>query len=95
LTEALTPKAASAWQAYQSMGASKDAYFSLLQALDKKYQHGGNPTIAEKLKLEQLLGEHDQKVKAFNQALSAITDPGAKQQLVELLKDTANTASSH
>ena len=51
--------------------------------------------IAESLKLEQLLGEHDQKVKLFNQALSAITDPGAKQQLVELLKVAADPKASH
>ena len=91
----LNPETVAAWQAYQSMSTGKDAYFSLLQALDEKYRHGGNPTIAENLKLEQLLGEHDRKVKAFNQALLAITNPGAKQQLVELLKDTANTATSH
>ena len=47
------------------------------------------------LKLEQLLSEHDRKVKLFNQALSAITDPDAKQQLVELLKVAADPKASH
>ncbi len=95
MTEELTPEAAGAWQAYQSMSAGKDAYFSLLQALDEKYRHGGNPTIAENLKLQQLLDEHDRKVKRFKQAMSTITDPGAKQQLVELLKAAADPKASH
>ena len=92
MTEALSPETAAAWQAWQAMCVSKDEYFSLLKSLDEKYSTGGGPGIAENLKLEQLLGEHDRKVKLFNQALSAITDPGAKQQLVELLK--AGGASS-
>ena len=95
MTDDLNPETAGAWQAYQSMSASKDAYFSLLQALDEKYRHGGNPTIAENLKLEQLLAEHDRKVKHFNQTVAAITNPEAKQQLVELLKDAAEAGSSH
>ncbi len=95
VTADLKPDAAAAWQAYQSMSASKDAYFSLLQSLDEKYKTGGEPGIAESLKLEKLLDEHDQKVKLFNQALSAITDPDAKQQLVELLKVAANTKTGH
>ena len=95
VTEDLSPETAAAWQAYQSMCASKDEYFSLLQALDEKYKSGGEPGIAESLKLEQLLSEHDRKVKLFNQALSAITDPGAKQQLVELLKVAADSKANH
>ena len=95
MTDDLNPETASAWQAYQSMSASKDAYFSLLQALDEKYRHGGNPTIAENLKLEQLLADHDRKVKHFNQTVTAITNPEAKQQLVALLKDAAEAGSSH
>ena len=95
MTDDLSPEAAAAWQAYQSMSASKDEYFSLLQALDEKYKTGGEPGIAESLKLEKLLSEHDHKVKQFNQALSAITDPGAKQQLVELLKVVADSKASH
>ena len=95
MTEDLSPETAAAWQAYQSMCASKDEYFSLLQALDEKYKNGGEPGIAESLKLEQLLSEHDRKVKLFNQALSAITDPGAKQQLVELLKVAADSKANH
>ena len=95
MTDDLSPETAAAWQAYQSMCGSKDEYFSLLQALDEKYKNGGEPGIAESLKLEQLLSRHDQKVKAFNQAMAAVTDPGAKQQLVELLKVAADSKASH
>ncbi len=77
------------------MCASKDDYFSLLQALDEKYKNGGEPGIAESLKLEKLLSDHDRKVKLFNRAVSAITDPNAKQQLMELLKAAADTKNRH
>ena len=95
VTENLSPEIAAAWQAYQSMSASKDDYFSLLQALDEKYKTGGEPGIAESLRLEQLLSDHDRKVKLFNRAVAAITDPGAKQQLMELLKAAANNKDRH
>lgn len=95
VTEDLSPETAAAWQAYRSMCSSKDDYFSLLQALDEKYKGGGGPGIAENLRLEQLLSEHDRKVKQFNQAVAAITDPDAKQQLVELLKVAAGNKDRH
>ena len=95
VAEDLSPETAAAWQAYRSMCSSKDEYFSLLQALDEKYKSGGEPGIAENLRLEKLLSEHDRKVKQFNQAVAAITDPGAKQQLVELLKVAADNKDGH
>ena len=95
VTENLSPEIAAAWHAYQSMSASKDDYFSLLQALDEKYKNGGEPGIAESLRLEQLLSEHDRKVKLFNQTIAAITGPDAKQQLMELLKAAADTKDRH
>ena len=95
VAEDLSPETAAAWQAYRSMCSSKDDYFSLLQALDEKYKSGGEPGIAENLRLEKLLSEHDRKVKQFNQAVAAITDPGAKQQLVELLKVAAENKDGH
>ena len=94
-TEDLTPETVAAWQAYQSMCSSKDDYFALLQTLDEKYKSGGEPGIAENLRLEKLLSEHDRKVKQFNQAVAAITDPGAKQQLVELLQVAADNKDRH
>ena len=95
VAEDLSPETATAWQAYRSMCSSKDDYFSLLQALDEKYKSGGEPGIAENLRLEKLLSEHDRKVKQFNQAVATITDPDAKQQLVELLTTAANTTGKH
>ena len=95
VTEDLSPETTAAWQAYQSMCASKDDYFSLLQALDEKYKNGGEPGIAESLKLEQLLSEHDRKVKLFNRAVATITDPGAKKQLLELLTAAVDTKNKH
>ena len=93
--EDLSPAAAAAWKAYQSMCTSKNNYFSLLQTLDEKYKPGGEPGIAENLKLQQLLNEHAQKVKLFNQAVAAINAVDAKQQLLELLKDAAGTTDRH
>ena len=95
ITEDLKPETVTAWQAYQSMCSSKDDYFSLLQALDEKYKSGGGPGIAENLRLEKLLSEHDRKVKLFNRAVAAITDPDAKQQLMELLKVAADNNDRH
>ena len=94
-TEKLSPEIETAWQAYQSMCASKDDYFSLLQALDEKYKNGGEPGIAESLRLEQLLSEHDKKVKLFTRAMAAITSPDAKLQLMELLKAAAGIKNKH
>ena len=95
VVETLGPETTAAWQAWQAMNVSKDNYFSLLQALDEKYKNSGSPSIAENLKLEQLLGEHDQKVKRFTQAMAAVTDPEAKQQLLELLKSAAGNKGRH
>ena len=95
VTEKLSPETEAAWQAYRAMCASKDNYFSLLQTLDEKYKNGGEPGIAESLKLEQLLSEHDKKVKLFNQAMAAVTGLEAKQQLMDILKAAADTKDSH
>lgn len=93
--DTLSPAAAAAWRAYQAMSASKDEYFSMLRAMDEKYKTGGAPAFAEGLRMEQLLAEHDRKVKLFNQALTALTDPAARQQLMERLKAAADTGGKH
>ena len=95
ITEDLKPETVTAWQAYKSMCSSKDDYFSLLQALDEKYKNGGEPGIAENLRLEKLLSEHDKRVKQFNQAVAAISNPDAKQQLMDLLKVAADSKDRH
>lgn len=66
-----------AWEAYVAMSQSKEAYFSFMVELDQKYKQGGEPTIAENLKLEQLLAEHDKKVTAFNEAMQSMQDMDA------------------
>lgn len=60
-----------AYKAYLAMSESKEAYFSFMLELDQKYKQGGEATIAENLKLEQLLKAHDEQVKAFNKAMES------------------------
>lgn len=93
--EDLGPETAAAWNAYQAMSDSKRDYFSLLQALDEKQKAGQEPSIAENLRLEKLLAAHDQRVKQFKQALAAVTDPGAKRQLLTLLGAAADAGKPH
>ncbi|HKK16448.1 MAG TPA: hypothetical protein VJ981_07050 [Gammaproteobacteria bacterium] len=74
-----------ALEAYQQMGQSKTTYFSLLQELDEKYKQGGEPSIAENLQLEKFLRSHDENVAAFSEAMQAVTDPEARELLLEKL----------
>ncbi len=85
----LPPEADAAWQAYLDMGESKEIYFGFLQSLDVKYDKNESPSIAENLKLEQLLAEHDSRVKAFNTAMSAIEDNSARQLLINKLTNNS------
>jgi hypothetical protein len=82
---ALSPEAKTAWLAYKAMGESKMMYFGLLQELDQKYDKNQSPSIAENLKLEQLLKAHDLNVGAFNDAMSKVEDVDARQALMSLL----------
>ena len=70
------------------MGKSKQAYFSLLQSLDENNPNGGNPTIAETLKLESLLATHNKNVIAFTKAMQAIKDRPDKGQLIRAMGAT-------
>jgi hypothetical protein len=85
----LPHEADTAWQAYLAMGESKEIYFGFLQSLDLKHDKNESPSIAENLKLEQLLAEHDTKVKAFNTAMSAIEDSSAHQLLIDKLTNSS------
>jgi len=85
----LPEEAQRAWEAYQEMGVSKNAYFGFLREIDEKYQEGGEPTIAENLQLEKLLKAHDEKVKAFNEAMQNIVDSEARELLVKKLSEDA------
>lgn len=82
---ALTPEAETAWLAYKAMGESKKMYFGFLQDLDQKYNKNESPSIAENLKLEQLLKAHDTNVSAFNEAMSKVEEPDARQVLMSML----------
>ncbi len=79
----LPADARKAWDAYVEMGRSKSAYFGYLQDLDRKYRHGGNPTLAESLQLEKLLKAHDEKVTAFNRAMKNVVDREARELLLQ------------
>ena len=71
------------------MGATKAEYFGFLQELDQKYRPGGSPSIAENLKLEKLLKSHDEKVRAFNTAMQAVTAEDAREILLKKLGELA------
>ena len=83
--DGLTEEARIAYQAFQDMSKSKQAYFSLLQDIDTKYKEGGAPSIAENLQLEKLLSVHDKNVIAFNTAMAAIEDIEARTALIKLM----------
>ncbi len=91
----LSPEAELAWLAYQAMGETKKAYFGFLQELDQKYDKNQSPSIAENLKLEQLLKVHDEKVKAFNEAMAAVEEPSARQALMTKLTSASTLAGTH
>ena len=81
----LTEEAKIAYQAFQDMGKSKQAYFCLLQEIDNKYKSGGAASIAENLQLEKLLGIHDKNVVAFNTAMAAVECIDARNALIKLM----------
>jgi hypothetical protein len=93
--EALSPEAERAWRAYQAMGESKRMYFGFLQELDQKYDKNESPSIAENLKLEQMLKTHDEKVNAFNKAMANVEEPTARQALMTKLTSASALAGTH
>jgi hypothetical protein len=91
----LPAEAEVAWLAYQAMGESKKIYFAFLQELDQKYDKNQSPSIAENLKLEELLKTHDVNVKAFNEAMANVEEPGAREAIMNKLTSASTLASSH
>jgi len=81
----LTKEAKVAFQAFQDMSVSKEAYFHFLQDIDIKYKQGGAASIAENLQLEKLLGLHDKNVIAFNTAMTAVEDVEARNALIKMM----------
>ena len=61
--QTLSAEAEQAWLAYRAMSESKLVYFNFLNELDQKYDADVQPSIAENLKLEQLLKVHDRNVR--------------------------------
>ncbi len=70
----LPEQARPVYEAYLAMTETKNAYFSFMVELDQKQKDGGEITMAENLKLEQLLQVHDEKVNAFNEAMQSMKD---------------------
>lgn len=91
----LPEEAQKAWDAYREMGASKEEYFGFLQELDKKYKEGGSASIAENMRLENLLKAHDSKVAAFNEAMQAIEDKNSRELLLKKLTEDAAKIGMH
>jgi hypothetical protein len=76
-----------AWRAYCAMLASKDAHFGFLAELDKKVKDGGQRTLAEAARLQQLLAEHNDCVKTFATVVKtlAVEQPAAHAAFVTAL----------
>lgn len=76
-----------AWRAYCAMLASKDAHFGFLADLDKKVKDGGQRTLAEAARLQQLLAEHNECVKIFASLVKALAvdEPAAHTAFVTAL----------
>ena len=89
--DSLSPVAEDAWQAYQAMGRTKRIYFGFLTELDQKYDKNQSPSIAENLKMEELLADHDKNVKLFNEAMEKVTEPTDREQLMLKLSESAAT----
>ncbi len=81
----LTKEAKIAYQAFQDMSISKQAYFHFLQDIDMKYKQGGSASIAENLQLEKLLGVHDKNVIAFNTAITVVENIEARHALIKMM----------
>lgn len=76
-----------AWRAYCAMLVSKDAHFGFLQQLNRKVKDGGQRTLAEAARLQQLLAEHNTCVKQFASTVKALaaSEPAAHAALVVAL----------
>ncbi len=76
-----------AWRAYCAMLASKDAHFGFLDQLNRKVNDGGQRTLAEAARLQQLLAEHNICVKDFASTVKALAsgDPPAHAAFVAAL----------
>ena len=69
------------------MLVSKDAHFGFLDQLNRKVHNGGQGTLAEAARLQQLLAEHNNCVKDFASTVKAlaVSEPAAHAGLVAAL----------
>ena len=76
-----------AWRSYCAMLVSKDAHFGFLQQLNRKVKDGGQRTLTEAARLQQLLAEHNTCVKDFASTVRALasSEPTAHAALVAAL----------
>ena len=81
----LSEAAQIAYQAFVDMRRSKNAHFTLLQAIDSARESGEVPSLAESLELDKRLAEHDRNVLAFKTAMAAVSDEEEMQALVKLM----------
>jgi hypothetical protein len=67
------PQAArAAWDAYVAMHDSKQAHFGYLEGLERKDETGGRRTLAEELRLHDLLAAHDRCVREFSSLINGL-----------------------
>ncbi len=84
----LPAEALPAWGIYREMEETKREHFELLCEInDRREQSGAPPTLAESLRLEELLARHDQKVKAFRLCIMELSEnaPEAHRAFVDYL----------
>ena len=73
---------AEAWQAYNAMETTKRRHFDLLEVVDnKKKNYNIDPTEADQHMLACLLKDHDEQVKRFTSASSALKQRDADAHL--------------
>ena len=70
----LPDSALPAWEAYQAMQRTKQTHFDLLALLEAKRERRQRPTLAEELRLKQLLKAHDEQVAAFRAELKTLRE---------------------
>jgi len=80
--EILDGVGAEAWQAYNAMETTKRRHFDLLEIVDnKKKNYNIDPTEADQYMLACLLKDHDEQVKRFTAASSALKQHDADAHL--------------
>ena len=70
------------------MADTKSAHLALLTAIEDRRQEGQAPTIAEGLRLEALLADHDAAVAEFSRQMTALRKdaPDEFEQLMAVMQ---------